>query len=194
MKNQRSGTLGRSAVGDVKGSKIPIRLSSVNAMDISLTKLPWYAQVGAFVVLAWRGVGAFYYYYEKPARADMTARQTQLQALQGRHHQGLRDREDSCRSSGRRSQISKERLENLKSVLPEEKDAADLLRRLQTVADAVEPDDHELQAGADGDETAARRVADHVRARRHVSQPGGLLRPGRKVHADRQYQRARREG
>ena len=40
-------------------------------MDISLTKLPWYAQVGAFVALAVGGVRRFYYYYEMPARADM---------------------------------------------------------------------------------------------------------------------------
>ncbi len=43
-------------------------------MDISLAKLPWYAQVGAFVVLALAGVGVFYYYYELPVRADMEAR------------------------------------------------------------------------------------------------------------------------
>ena len=31
-------------------------------MDITLTKLPWYAQIGAFVVLAGAGVGGFYTY------------------------------------------------------------------------------------------------------------------------------------
>ena len=30
-------------------------------MDISLTKLPWYAQIGSFVVLGVAGVGLFYY-------------------------------------------------------------------------------------------------------------------------------------
>ena len=38
-------------------------------MDISLTKLPWHAQIGAFAVLASAGIGAFYYYYEQPTRA-----------------------------------------------------------------------------------------------------------------------------
>ena len=37
-------------------------------MDISLTKLPWYGQIGAFVVLSVVGVGMFYYYYEMPGR------------------------------------------------------------------------------------------------------------------------------
>ena len=41
-------------------------------MELTLTKLPWYAQVGAFVALARRRRAAlFYYYYEMPARADM---------------------------------------------------------------------------------------------------------------------------
>ena len=30
-------------------------------MDLSLHKIPWYAQVGLFLVLAAAGVGAFYY-------------------------------------------------------------------------------------------------------------------------------------
>jgi len=50
-------------------------------MQLTLTKLPWYAQVGAFVALAVAGCGIFYYYYEMPVRADIAARQTQLLAL-----------------------------------------------------------------------------------------------------------------
>ena len=50
-------------------------------MDISLTKLPWYAQIGAFVVLSLGGVGGFYYYYEMPARADIQAREVTLKSL-----------------------------------------------------------------------------------------------------------------
>ena len=52
-------------------------------MQLSLTKLPWYAQVGAFVALALGAVSAFYFYYEEPVRSDMSARETQLVALQG---------------------------------------------------------------------------------------------------------------
>ena len=43
-------------------------------MQLTLTKLPWYAQVGAFVVLAIGGCGYFYYSYEMPARADFAAK------------------------------------------------------------------------------------------------------------------------
>ena len=45
-------------------------------MDLSLTKLPWYAQIAAFVALAGSALGAFYYYIEMPMRADIGARQS----------------------------------------------------------------------------------------------------------------------
>jgi len=102
-------------------------------MGISLTKLPWYAQVGAFVVLAGISVGLFYFYYEEPAHVEMTARTTQLTALKADIVKG---HETERQLPQFRSQVTElqGRLENLKSVLPDEKDAADLLRRLQTVA------------------------------------------------------------
>ena len=40
-------------------------------MELSLAKLPWYAQVGACAVLRIVGIGLFYYYYEMPARVEM---------------------------------------------------------------------------------------------------------------------------
>ena len=104
-------------------------------MELSLTKLPWYAQVGAFVALAVGACGAFYYYYEMPVQAPRWwSRQTQLVALQGRHRQGLEHREEAAGvpGAGRRSRRRGSR--TCKAVLPEEKDAADLLRRMQTVA------------------------------------------------------------
>jgi len=102
-------------------------------MDISLTKLPWHAQIGAFVVLATLGVVAFYYYYEEPVRADMAARQTQLVALRADINKGYTTARQLPQFKTQVTDLQA-RLESLKSVLPEEKDAADLLRRLQTVA------------------------------------------------------------
>lgn len=102
-------------------------------MELSLTKLPWYAQIGAFVVLAAGGCGAFYYYYEMPARVEMKGREQQLTSLRADIKKGL----DTARKLPEfRSQVTEleNRLSNLRAVLPEEKDAADLLRRLQTVA------------------------------------------------------------
>src|SRR6266576_616237 len=102
-------------------------------MELTLTKLPWYAQVGAFVALAVIGCGLFYYYYEQPARADMVSRQSQLQALKADITKGLTT---AKKLPEFRQQVTdlQGRLANLKAILPEEKDAADLLNRMQTVA------------------------------------------------------------
>jgi len=102
-------------------------------MDISLTKLPWWGQIVAFVILAVGGCGAFYYYYEMPTRADMTGRETQLAALRGDITKGLAT---AKKLPEFRSQVAEleSRLDSLKAVLPEAKDAADLLNRMQTVA------------------------------------------------------------
>jgi type IV pilus assembly protein PilO len=102
-------------------------------MELTLTKLPWYAQVGAFVALAVGICGIFFYYYEMPVRADMTGRKTQLMSLKGDITKGLTT---AKKLPEFRSQVSdlEGRLANLKAILPEEKDAADLLNRMQTVA------------------------------------------------------------
>ena len=101
--------------------------------EISLTKLPWYAQVGAFVVLALGACGAYYYYYEMPVRVDIVSRESQLKALRVDIAKGVTTAKQLPEF---RAQVAdlEGRLDNLKAVLPAEKDAADLLRRMQSVA------------------------------------------------------------
>jgi type IV pilus assembly protein PilO len=102
-------------------------------MDISLAKLPWYAQVGAFLILAIAGVGVFVWYYELPFREDLEAREVQLTALRNDIAKG----QATAKQLGQfRAEVDdlEGRLGSLRAVLPEEKDAADLLRRMQTVA------------------------------------------------------------
>jgi type IV pilus assembly protein PilO len=102
-------------------------------MDLNLNKIPWYGQVGLFVALALGGVALFYYMYTVPTRAEMATRQARLSAL----------RADIAKGSATantlnqfRQQVAEleARLEGLKAVLPEQKDVADLLRRIQTLA------------------------------------------------------------
>lgn len=102
-------------------------------MELTLTKLPWYAQVGAFVALAVGGCGFFYQLYEAPARTEIASRQTQLDALRADITKGLTT---AKKLPEFRQQVTdlESRLANLKAILPEEKDAADLLNRMQTVA------------------------------------------------------------
>src|SRR5216684_3552632 len=102
-------------------------------MALSLSKLPWYGQVGAFVMLAGAGVGLFYYYYEVPARAELATRQAQLTALRADIDKGLATERKLPEFRAQVEELE-HRLANLRAVLPEEKDAADLLRRMQTLA------------------------------------------------------------
>jgi type IV pilus assembly protein PilO len=102
-------------------------------MDISLAKLPWYAQVGAFVVLATGGVMAFHTYYEVPVQADIAGRETQLVSLRGDVSKALATAQQVPDFRAEVDDLEK-RLDGLRAVLPDEKDAADLLRRMQTEA------------------------------------------------------------
>ncbi len=102
-------------------------------MNLSFTKLPWHAQLGAFAALAVAGVGAFYYYYEMPAGVVLAQRQAELTGLQRNIAVG---QATAKKLPEFRAQVDdlENRLSSLRAVLPDEKDAADLLRRMQTVA------------------------------------------------------------
>ena len=102
-------------------------------MDISLTKLPWYAQLIAFVVLGAAGVGVFYYYYEMPFLADLASRQSQLVSLRADINKGLATARKLPEFKAQVGDLES-RLDSLKAQLPEEKDASDLLRRIQSLA------------------------------------------------------------
>jgi type IV pilus assembly protein PilO len=102
-------------------------------MDLSLNKLPWYAQVGLFVALAVAGVAAFYYLYAVPADQALDAQRKKLAALRVDISQGMTIAQQLPQF---RAQVAdlETRLDGLKAILPDEKDFADLLRSLQTLA------------------------------------------------------------
>jgi type IV pilus assembly protein PilO len=102
-------------------------------MDLSLSKLPWYAQLAAFGVLACTGVGLFYWYYERDVRAELDAHHHQLEVLRADIGKGQVTAQKLVEFRAQVTELEG-RLESLRAVLPEEKDAADLLRRMQTVA------------------------------------------------------------
>ena len=102
-------------------------------MNLSLTRLPWYAQIGAFVLLAICGAVGFYYYYEMPQREDIVAREMQLTALKSDITKGQNTARQLPEFQAQVNELEG-RLSNLRAILPEEKDAEKLLRQLQTVA------------------------------------------------------------
>ena len=102
-------------------------------MNLGLERLPWYGQVAAFVGLAAAGAGAYYTLYDRPFTADLEARRAELRSVRG-------DIDKAAAAARRldefRASVAdlESQLTSVKEILPEEKDAADLLRRMQTVA------------------------------------------------------------
>jgi type IV pilus assembly protein PilO len=102
-------------------------------MSLSLNRLPWYGQLLVFVSISGAGVGAFWNYYAKPLTASLDARRTQLTQLQAEIAKG---RATAIRLPAFRHDVEvlEGQLTQLRTVLPEEKDVADLLRRIQAMA------------------------------------------------------------
>ena len=103
------------------------------AINFSLSQLPWDGQIGVFVVLAGGAVGGFWNYYAKPAQAEIDTRMAALTQVRGEINRGLT-------TARRLPEFRKEvatlelQLERLRAVLPEERDVADLLNRINSMA------------------------------------------------------------
>jgi len=102
-------------------------------MDISLSKLPWYAQIGAFVVVSGLAVFGFWKFYVAEMQADIDTRQTRLTALKADIAKGVATARRLPQFQSEVAELE-HRLENLRAVLPEQKDVADILRRVQGLA------------------------------------------------------------
>ncbi|HEY7689398.1 MAG TPA: type 4a pilus biogenesis protein PilO [Dongiaceae bacterium] len=104
-----------------------------NPVSTALSKLPWYGQIGVFIVLSGILAGVFYYYVETPAQEALAVQRTELQGIQQRISAGTA-------AARRLPEFRKEiqeleaRLDVLKPILPTDRDAGDLLRRVQTLA------------------------------------------------------------
>jgi len=102
-------------------------------MALSLKNLPWYGQIAVFTVLAVASGVVFYMYYDAPTRADMAVREKKL----NQNRVEIAKAVTAARKLGQFKQEVAEleaQMVSLRATLPEEKDAADLLRQLQAVA------------------------------------------------------------
>jgi len=102
-------------------------------MELSLSKLPWYGQIGAFVAVSIGAVFGFWKFYVVEMQSDITARQTRLTALRADIAKGVATARRLPQFQTDVTQLEL-RLENRRAVLPEEKDVADILRRVQGLA------------------------------------------------------------
>jgi type IV pilus assembly protein PilO len=103
------------------------------AINISLSKLPWYGQVGVFVLLSLAAVGAFWHWFARDARTGIEAREVELAAINQKIDRGLATAKRLPEFRREVEQLEAH-LERLRAVLPEEQDVADLLRRVQAMA------------------------------------------------------------
>src|SRR5215211_3664681 len=102
-------------------------------MELSLSKLPWHAQIGAFVLVSAGAVFGFWNFYVSEVHSDIQMRQTRLNALRADIAKGQATAHQLPQFQGQVKELEN-RLENLRQVLPEEKDVADTLRRIETLA------------------------------------------------------------
>jgi type IV pilus assembly protein PilO len=101
--------------------------------NLSLAKLPWYAQIGAFVLIAIGLAGAFYYFIEQKRQVDLGAKAKELSEIRGRISRGqsmARQLPEFRKEIG----TLEARLDALKPILPDERDVGELLRRVETLA------------------------------------------------------------
>ena len=99
----------------------------------SLTTLPWKVQLAIFAGISVAAMGAFYYFVEMPAQATMQTQQTELDGIRSRINKGLTTARQLPEFRKEVTELEA-KLESLKPILPEEKDAADLLRNVNTLA------------------------------------------------------------
>jgi type IV pilus assembly protein PilO len=103
------------------------------AVNLSLSKLPWYGQVGAFVALSLAAAGAFWYLYARDKMTAIDGQRQQLVSLRAEIDTGLKI---AKRLPEFRQEVGRleAQLDRLRAVLPEEQDVAELLRRVQGMA------------------------------------------------------------
>jgi type IV pilus assembly protein PilO len=103
------------------------------AVNLSLSKLPWYGQLGAFVVLSLAMAGAFWQLYAKDRMEAIESQRAQVDSLHKEIDRGLAIAKRLPEFRKEVGQLEAQ-LDRLRAVLPEEQDVADLLRRVQGMA------------------------------------------------------------
>lgn len=102
-------------------------------MQLSLNRFPWYGQIGAFVLVCAGAVFGFWKFYVAEMESDIAGRQARLNVLRADITKGMATAARLPEFQGQVDALE-ERLESLRAVLPEEKDVAEILRRIQGLA------------------------------------------------------------
>lgn len=102
-------------------------------MALSLNNLPWYGQVGLFVVVCGTAVWGFHNFYADAALAGLEQKRARAATLRAEIQRG---QATAGRLTEFRNEIAglERKLEELKAILPEQRDAQEILNRLNTLA------------------------------------------------------------
>ena len=130
-------------------------------------------------------IGAYYYLVEWPQREQLKVRQAELAAIQARIATGL---ETARKLPEFRAQVGdlESRLESLKAILPDEKDVADLLRRIQTMASQSNLTIRTFRPQAMAQKELHAEWPIGLELDGSVSRRRGVPRPGQQVSPDHQ--------
>ena len=102
-------------------------------MELGLNRLPWYGQVGVFLVVAVALFVVFRIYYVGPQLESQAERQVELD---GKRAEVAQARQDAIELAAFQVEVDdlNNRLDALSAVLPEQQEVSQLLRRLTTFA------------------------------------------------------------
>ncbi|HUQ86257.1 MAG TPA: type 4a pilus biogenesis protein PilO [Vicinamibacterales bacterium] len=101
--------------------------------NLSIAKMPWYGQLGVFLLISVGLAGAFYYFVDSKKQIELDTKTRELSDIRGRISKGqamARQLPEFKKEIG----TLEARLDSLKPILPDERDVGDLLRRVQTLA------------------------------------------------------------
>ena len=103
------------------------------AINLSLARQTWYAQVALFVLVAIGAVFVFWWFYASPAETEIEGRRAELTRLRAEIARGLGI---ASRLPEFRQEVTalESQLLRLRTVLPEEQDVGDLLSRVNEMA------------------------------------------------------------
>lgn len=102
-------------------------------MDLSLNRLPWYGQVGAFVLVAALAIFGFWNFYVTAMQGDIDGKQARLTTVRAEVARGVATARRLPEFQAQVTELE-QRLESLRAVLPEQKDVAEILRRVEGLA------------------------------------------------------------
>lgn len=102
-------------------------------MALSLNNLPWYGQVGVFVAVCGAAIWGFHNYYASDVETGLDQQRARLAELRADIDRGVNTARQLPQFRAQVTELER-KLEDLKSVLPDEKDAQDILRRVHNLA------------------------------------------------------------